>query len=409
MISRQSAIQIIQDTVKPTTEIDTVGLFESYGRTLAENIISDIDIPPFNRVTMDGYAVVSSDGPGLYSVIEDIPAGKFPTSVVEPGSVSKVMTGAPLPDGADAVIQVEKTGGFVNVGQSAQINEKIRKGQNISSTGEDVNKGDLVIKPGAYIRSAEISVLASMGYDPVKCYRNPSVAILATGDELVAPSQKPGPGQIRNSNGYSMFAQTYSLMLDPISLGVGQDNENDLRDKIERGATHDFLLVSGGVSAGDRDFVPGILRDVGYDLLFHKVNIKPGKPITFGVSNNGRYVFGVPGNPVSSMVAFELFIKPAIRWFSRAPVADSLELEATLLNEFKRKNASREEFRPALIKWENGRFTAELIQYHGSGHFAAMTKANGIVRVDPEVDYLAKDQKVTGKLFSEFYLPIDKA
>ncbi|VAX25442.1 Molybdopterin molybdenumtransferase [hydrothermal vent metagenome] len=401
MIEKEEARKIIDETVAPTSRTEKTELAKSYGRVLAEDVVSDIDIPPFNRVTMDGYAVVSSDGPGEYEVAEDVPAGKFPEMALKSGKVTKIMTGAPLPDGADAVVQVEKTGGFADVGQMAQINEGVGAGKNFCPKGEDIKKGDLALEPEIVIRPQEVAVLASLGYDPVKVYKLPRIAIVATGDELVEPAEKPEPGQIRNSNGYSTFSQVMAMGVEPVALGIARDNYKSLREKIEEGSKYDFLFISGGISAGDRDFVPEIVKDAGYELLFHKVKIKPGKPVMFGATKDNRYVFGVPGNPVSSMVIFELFIKPAIRKFARLPAYDGMMARATLKGEFTRKNDSRDEYLPVALKWNGSGFTASRVAYHGSGHFSAMTKANGLMYIPAGVKEIPAGGSIDVRFFDE--------
>jgi molybdopterin molybdotransferase len=401
MIPKQEARKIIDAAVEPTSSTEKIDLTKSYGRVLAEDVISDIDIPPFNRVTMDGYAIISSDGPGEYEVVEDVPAGKFPEVNLTSGKVSKIMTGAPLPSGADAVIQVEKTGGFMNVGQMAEIREEVKTGKNFCPTGEDIKQGDLAIKSGLVIRPPEVAILASLGYDPVTVYKLPRIAILATGDELVQPGEKPGLGQIRNSNAFSTFSQVMGMGIEPVALGIARDDGNSLREKIEEGSKYDFLFVSGGISAGDRDFVPEIVKEAGYDLLFHKVKIKPGKPVMFGATKDNRYVFGVPGNPVSSMVIFELFIKPAIRRFARLPVYDGMIARAALKNVFRRKNDSREEYVPVALEWNGSGFVATAVTYHGSGHFAAMTNANGLMNIPAGVKEIAAGESAEVRFFDE--------
>ncbi|VAX25536.1 Molybdopterin molybdenumtransferase [hydrothermal vent metagenome] len=375
------AKQIIDDHIEPATLIERTPITRATGRILAGEVKSDIDLPPFNRVSMDGYAVISSDGPGEYEVIEYVPAGAVGAKTVTPGHVTRIMTGAPLPDGADAVIQVEKTGGFVDVGEKAEIKEQIKKGKNFSPKGEDVLMGDVVLTGGVVIEAPEVATLATVGADPVEVFRQPTVAILSTGDELVAPNEKPKPGQIRDSNRFSLFSQVALMGVMPTLLGVARDNEAEVDAKIAEGLSYDFLLVSGGVSAGDKDFVPGALAKSGYDIKLYKVRVKPGKPLVFGVADGGRYVFGVPGNPVSGMVIFELFIKPAIKKRQGLIVTENQRVTATLSEDFKRKKGAREEYIPVKLKWEGNGYTAERLDYHGSAHIHAMTHANALLKI----------------------------
>ncbi|MBI5814849.1 MAG: molybdopterin molybdotransferase MoeA [Nitrospinae bacterium] len=399
MILVEEALKIIADNIMQSASTGMVHLAEALGRTLAKDAVSDVDIPPFNRVTMDGYAVISPDGPGEYEVVEYVPAGAFPQIALTRGKVSKVMTGAPLPEGADGVIQVEKTGGYVDVGQKAKINASAKQWTNVARRGEDVAKGDTVLKSGAVIGFAQMAALAAVGADPVEVRGLPSVAVLATGDELVAPSVKPGPGQIRNSNTYSLCAQVKGLGITPVILGIAKDNEEDLAAKAAKGREHDFLLISGGVSEGDRDFVPKVLERAGYKILVHHVRVRPGKPMLFAVADGPRYAFGLPGNPVSTAVIFELFIKGALRRFSGAPALPAPMIKAVLDKEFKRKNAEREEYVPVSLAWEGERLAARRISYHGSGHFHALSGANGLIKIPIGVSEVAAGSNVDARFF----------
>jgi len=380
MILRKEAKTIIDNAIPPIDTIEKISLINCHTRILAEDAISDMDIPPFNRSSMDGYAVIASDGPGKYEVAEDIPAGTFPKVALNRGKVSRIMTGAPLPDGADAVVAVEETGGFVDVGQMAEINMGVTSGKNVAPKGEDLGEGDLALGRGALIGPAEMALLASVGCDPVAVYEKPRVAIISTGDELVEPGMAPGPGQIRNSNAYSMFSQVSGMGIEPAGLYTASDNPDDLEEKIGRASDSNFLLVSGGVSAGERDIVPSTLEKCGYDILFRKVSIKPGKPVLFGKGGDNRFVFGVPGNPVSSIVVFELFIRPAIRKFARMPDPGDTGFMVKLASDYRRRNSAREEYVPVKLARDGAGFVANLVSYHGSGHFAALTTANGWIK-----------------------------
>ncbi len=389
MIPINEAKKIIDDNIVKTTLTEPVSLEDAFGRALAYDAKSDVDVPPFNRATMDGYAVVSSDGAGEYEVIEYVPAGVFPTKKLEKGYVTRIMTGAPVPEGADAVVQVEKTGGFVEVGEKAEIKASFKPGQNISPHGEDVKTGDTVLEAGSRITAPESATLATAGHDPVTVFKLPTVAILSTGDEVIEPSEKPVPGQIRNSNAYSLKSQAVDIGLNPDLIGVAHDTEEDLTAKIMEGAKRDFLLVSGGVSAGDRDMVPRILEKAGYKILLHKVAVKPGKPLVFGVAEGPRYVFGVPGNPVSGLVIFELFIKPAILKWMGFSNTKHFVVNAPLADGFKRKKADRVEYIPVQLEWTGEGFIAHRIKYHGSGHMHALTRANGLYKIPKGVTEVA--------------------
>ncbi|MBI4665682.1 MAG: molybdopterin molybdotransferase MoeA [Nitrospinae bacterium] len=401
MITVEQAREIIAGAVKPTSAVENVPLSQAAGRVLAAPVLSDVDIPPFNRVTMDGYAIVSSDGPGKYEVCEYVPAGAFPKVALTAGKVSRVMTGAPLPEGADAVIQVEKTGGFVEVGKMAQILEKSASGLNVAKMGEDLRKGDLVLPAGTRLEFPEISALAAVGAEPVPVFRLPSVAVLATGDELVPPSVKPQPGKIRDSNQYSLAAQLKAVGITPSLLGIAKDERDDLAQKMAEGKKHDFLLISGGVSEGDRDYVPEALDKAGYKILFRNVRVRPGKPLTFGAADDGKYVFGLPGNPVSTAVIFELFIRNALALFEGDTPAGRLQVETTLFFNFKRKKGEREEYVPVNLVWRDGGFIAEKVRYQGSGHFHALTAANGLIKVPVGVTEIAGGSKVEARFIRE--------
>ena len=392
MVTVEEARETINASITPTSEKEKIPLVSARLRVLAEDVRSDIAIPPFDRATMDGYAVVSSDGEGSFEVAEYVPAGVFPRVALAPGKVSRIMTGAPVPKGADAVVQVEKTGGFVGVGQYAKILSAVKSGANIAKKGEDVRNGDVVLKAGSLLDYPEIATLASVGADPVSVYRKPSVAILATGDELVTASSIPAPGQIRESNSLSLSAQVSSLGVTPVSLGIARDIGDELAEKMRIGANHDFLLVSGGVSEGDRDETPAVLERLGYQIAVHKVRIRPGKPLLFGVKGGNRWVFGLPGNPVSAMVNFDLFIKDALLRFQGWSRPSTQWFKAILNAGYKRKKAEREEYVPVFIEWDGASFVARRPPYNGSGHFHALTGANGLMKAPIGVTEIAKGE-----------------
>lgn len=290
-------------------------LAEALGAVLAGEIVAPHSVPPFDNSAMDGYAVraadvvdASAESPTVLVIAETIPAGHVASRPLSAGEAAKIMTGAPLPEGADAVIQSEAT---TEENGRVLILEPVRPGRNIRRAGEDVSLGDRVLTPGMVLGPAEIGLMASLGLPIVQVHRRPRVAVISTGSELVEVDQPLGPGQIRNSNSYTLRAQCQQLGIKATALGIVPDDYSATRDLIERGLTYDVLLTSGGVSVGQFDFVKEVQEELGVERRLWGVAMKPGKPLAFGVLD-GKLVFGLPGNPVSAMVSFELFVRPAL-------------------------------------------------------------------------------------------------
>jgi molybdopterin molybdotransferase len=295
----------------------SVPLPQSLGRTLARDIKAAESIPPFTKATMDGYAVRSADtrrsataaaGAVELDVLEDLPAGRLSRKTVGPGQAVRIMTGAPLPAGADAVVMVEdteKTGGRVTV------RRQVRPGDNIGLAGEDLKKGEIALERGALIGPAEIGMLAAAGRHRVPVTRRPRLAVIATGDEIVEPGERKRRGQIRNANGPALTALALAAGADAVYLGIARDKNSSLAAKLAKARAADILVLSGGVSVGDYDLVKAELEAAGVKPVFWRVRIKPGKPVFFGVRGR-QLVFGLPGNPTSAMVTFHLFVRPAI-------------------------------------------------------------------------------------------------
>jgi len=308
--SFESAISMILESVtvlppEPASLLDVVGL------VIAEDIRAPWDMPRWNNSAMDGFAVRAEDCVSGRPLTIDgyIPAGSSADGVgVKPGMAVKIMTGAPAPAGCDAIIPIEETeekeGKLVITGQ-------VNRGDHLRVRGEDVSQGELVIAAGTVLRPAEINMLASFGYQTVAVFRRPKVAILSTGDELVEPGEEVGPGQIFNSNDYSIAAAVRELGAEPLLLGIARDNRESLVEKINAGLQADGLITTAGVSMGDRDLVCEVLDALGVERRFWQVDIKPGRPTAFGLKN-GKPVFSLPGNPVSSMITFEQFVRPAL-------------------------------------------------------------------------------------------------
>jgi molybdopterin molybdotransferase len=283
------------------------------GLVLAEDVASDIDMPPFDKALMDGFAVRCADlpeGQAVLTVIEEVTAGQTPRRTLAAGQATRIMTGAPIPAGADAVVMVERTRLLDD--KRVQVDDRAPKpGQNILRKAREMKRGETVLTAGAILRPQEFGVLASVGRTAAKMFPAPQVAVLSTGDEIVEPSQVPGPGQIRNGNGAMVTAQVSRAGGSPRFLGIARDRVESLRALITEGLQSDMLVLSGGVSAGKLDLVPGVLQELGVQAHFHKVEMKPGKPVFFGTRGTTP-VFGLPGNPVSALVCFELFVRPAI-------------------------------------------------------------------------------------------------
>lgn len=273
MISVNEALQIVLENT-PVLDEHVIGLMESLGAVLSEDVISDINMPSFDKSTMDGYAVIASDTLDattdrgiILKVIEEIPAGKVPQKVVKPGEASKIMTGAPLPPGSDAVVIVEATE-VIGYGSKVKVFESVKPGENVRPMGEDISVGQTVLQKGKLIRPQEIGILATVGRTKVSVIRSPTVSVIATGNELVEPHCKPAAGQIRNSNGYSISAQVASTGAKAKYLGIADDTESSLRSMILKGMEYDLLLILGGVSVGEYDLVKDVLESYGVKLLF---------------------------------------------------------------------------------------------------------------------------------------------
>ncbi len=350
---------------------------ETLGLVLAEDAASDLDMPPFDKAMMDGFALRASDlrdGLAELTIVEEISAGKTPTVDVKTGQASRIMTGAPIPQGVDAVVMIERC---ELVGNKVRVNDpKVRAGLNILTRAKEMRVGETVLHAGARLRPQEFGLLSTVGLASVRVQPAPSVAILSTGDEIVEPSVKPGPGQIRNSNGPMLVGQVTRARGTARFLGIARDDTDHLRLAIEQGLQSDMLILSGGVSAGKFDLVPGVLADLGVESLFHKVAMKPGKPVLFGVKQP-KLVFGLPGNPVSSLVCFELFVRPAIRALMALPPGPCW-VNANLTKDFPYRS-DRPTYHPArLLKTAEG-FTIEPTAWFGSPDLRGVLPANAFV------------------------------
>jgi molybdopterin molybdotransferase len=369
----------------------SVALDAVLGRILAEDVASDLDSPPYTKAMMDGYAVRSADlpqGRGTLAIIEEVTAGHVPQRALGPGQATRIMTGAPIPPGADAVIQVERT--RLREPGHVEIDDRPpRSGLNILEQGREMRRGQVVLSAGALLRPQEVGVLAAVGWTSVRVIPAPSVRILSTGDEVVEAPQMPGPGQIRNSNGPMLTAQASRAGGTARYLGIGRDTLEELRARVSEGLAADVLMLSGGVSAGKLDLVPGVLRDAGVQAHFHKVAMKPGKPVFFGTRPRSglpdTLVFGLPGNPVSAFVCFELFVRPALRRLAGHAEPGPAMVSATLVEPFPYRT-DRPTYHPAHLELTATGWRVRPVGWFGSPDLLATTRANALL-VLPEGDH----------------------
>jgi len=398
MVSVEQALEKILSYVNVLEE-EPASILDAPGQVLAEDIYSSINIPPLDNAAMDGYAIQARDtegasphSPRILKVIDTVMAGSISPYRVKPGTAIRIMTGAPIPKGADSVVKFEDTDEIQRRKSTdkSSANEigilgKVKSGLNIRRAGEDIAQGALVLKKGTVIRPAEVGVLASLGRSKVSVIRRPVVAILATGDELVDIDQPLRPGKIYNSNTYSVAALVRRYGGIPKILGIALDNEASLVAKLREGLDADMLITSGGVSAGDYDIVKDILAKEG-EITFWTVRMKPGKPLAFGAikGTNQKSIphLGLPGNPVSSMVTFELFARPAILKMMGKKNLAKPTIEAIIEEPVTNRDGRRVYLR-AIVTKRDGQCFARLTGPQGSGILTSMTLANGLV-VIPE-------------------------
>ena len=378
MLTVEEALEQILSRVAPLGT-ERVSILSALGRALAEPVVSGRELPPWPNSSMDGYAVRASDTavvPRRLPVVGTVTAGAMPTREVRPGEVIRIFTGAPLPGGADAVIPQEDTeaaDGHVT------LKTTVSAGAYVRPRGEDLRVGDTVLSPGVALGPAEIGLLATLGATQVLVHRRPRVAILSTGNELAELGREPAPGQIPNTNSYSLFAQVLEAGGEPLNLGIAADRLDAIEERLRWGAAADMLLSSAGVSVGDLDLVKTALTRAGAELHLWQVSMRPGKPITFG-SVQGRPVFGLPGNPVSAMVTFELFVRPALRRLAGFRTTDRLRLRARALAPIPNPGVRRGYLRVTLER-QGGEWGARLTGDQGSAILTSMVRADGLAVV----------------------------
>ncbi len=401
MLSVEDALERILRHFR-TLEAERTPLLDALGQILAEDAVAQHDIPPLDNSAMDGYALqaadvsgASAEAPITLRVVGSVAAGELPRDTVTPGSAVRIMTGAPVPEGADAVVPFEDTDEQERRAGGDALNEigvrfAVSVGDDIRPAGQDVRLGETVLQCGTMLRPSEIGVLASLGFDSVSVVRRPRVAILATGDELLEPGEPHQPGKIFNSNNYGVAASVLRYGGIPKLIGIARDNLPSMNAKLREGLDADMLVTSAGVSKGDYDMVKDVLAQHG-EIDFWSVRMRPAKPLAFGVlaAPDGRSVphLGLPGNPVSAMVAFEQFGGAAIRKMMGKPQLSKPTIRA-VLDEPIYNNDSRRVYARAIIRRENGEYRARLSGAQGSNLLTSMARANGLVICPEDISHI---------------------
>ena len=399
MIKVDEALKVILNAVKQL-ESEKSPLVKGLGRVLSEDIYAGSDIPGFDNSAMDGYAVRFSDTinaskpkPKTLKVICDIKAGDEPKASLKENQAARIMTGAIIPKGSDSVIMVEDTLRIAGKEKFTQILKEVKRGENIRKKGEDIKKGELVIPGGKELNSAHIGILASLGMSRVNVCRKPRVAILATGDEVIEIDEELTPGKLRNSNTYTLYSQVLKCGAIPKNLGIAKDKPQELEKKIREGLDCDIILTSGGVSVGDYDLVKYILAKMGTNIKFWQVAMRPGKPLVFGTIKN-KLIFGLPGNPVSSMISFEVFVRPAILHMMGQIHDERKEIDAVLEEGITKKKGLRY-FLRAYTHWKDGVYLTRTTGPQGSGILKSMALANSLIILPEEEEKIEKGVRVT--------------
>ena len=390
------------------TEPELVEIAHASGRVLAESLVADRDFPPFPRSARDGYAVRAADVgrvPVQLKITGESKAGAAPETIpaeVHSGEAVVIMTGAPAPAGADAVVMVEYT---AREGDRVEVRKSAVAGENVVPRGSEGRKGEVLLERGARLNAAGIALAASLGKSSLRAHQLPRVAILATGDEIVDIGAEPGPHQIRNSNSYSLAAQVRGAGGLPVILPIAPDEPVQLRHLIEEGLAADLLLLAGGVSMGKYDLVEQVLEELGAEFFFTGALIQPGRPVVFGRARE-KYFFGLPGNPVSTMVTFELFARPLVEGLAGARVSPLRFFSVRLKREIKvRPGLTR--FLPGLLSGQLGQIEVELAPWQGSGDIAGTARANCYVVVPPDRERIGAGEMV--EVWNEKQTPAAKS
>lgn len=398
----ETAQRIVLDAAQPLG-LEKVSLIEATGRVLGEDILAARDNPPWDNSAMDGFAVRAEDltqehaiaKPVELTVIEEVPAGKVAKKAVGPGQAIRIMTGAPIPRGADTVVKVEET---ESAGDRVRIFKPVERGANVRPQGEDVKKGERIIAKGTQIRPGEAGMLAILAKSFVLVYQRPRVAILSTGDELADLDERFDEDKIINSNSYGIAAAVWEAGGIPILLGIARDEPAALKEKIAHGLTADVLVLSGGVSMGDYDFTKAVFQELGAEMNFWKLAIRPGQPLAFGRIRD-TLAFGLPGNPVSSMVTFEQLVRPALQKMMGHRSYGRPVVQAAFQEKFS-KRPDRRHFLRGILTREGGVLKVRTTGDQGSGILTSMVKANCLIDVPVETERLSPGDLVDVQVLS---------
>jgi len=403
MISVEEALGILLSNL-PEPKVEQVPFQSALARILAEDIVATSDIPPFYRSALDGFAVRAADirnAPVELKITGEVRAGGGMPGALHPGEAIAIMTGAPVPEGADAVQMIEQCQ-VLDPGKRVKILVPVSSRENIAPKGSEAKAGSVVLERGHRVGPAEIAVMATFGYSSVKVFGKPSVAIFATGDELVEFDETPEPDQIRNSNAYCLSSQLRYMGIEADYLGIARDNKEELRQKMLLGLQRDILIITGGVSMGEYDFVRDVFHDLELEILFSKVAIKPGKPTVFA-RRGQNMVFGLPGNPISALITFECFVRPALGRLCGMTNPDLPRMKGELLANM-RQSPGRTAFLPAWVTWQDDGWKVEPLLWKSSADIIGFAHANATFIFPKNRDFLSRGEIVEIMLLPDFFV-----
>jgi len=387
MVSIEEAQRTILEQIG-RLETEKVSVFQGLNRVTPEDHVAPWDIPPADNSAMDGYAFSHAGmADGSLKVTGFLPAGEVHDVPVPPGEAIKIMTGAPVPPGCDTVVPIEEV---EEQGDRIRLRGAVKAGTHVRRRGEDIGCGNVVIQAGSLLRPQEIGMLSAMGSTSLAVYRRARVAILSTGDELLEPGSTPMPGKLINSNSYSLAAQVLDAGGDPVLLGIAADTLEATCEKIKAGLNADMLVITGGVSVGDRDYVKAAIEAMGGEVTFWKVNMKPGKPLAFAMLD-GKPIFALPGNPVAAMVSFELFVRPSVLKAMGHRRIFRPQVKA-LLSEPASNKGSRPHLVRGIVSLEKDRYLVSTTGNQSSGRLSSLILGNGLMKLAPESSLAAGDE-----------------